>query len=205
MELQDNKVFVQIGTHDGKDEFNHMVRLHNPSKVILVDPYEPYREVIFKNYEGVNNVFLESVAITEVSKKEVVLVHPQGVEGQPFYNGCFSLLPMDDWGKDFKEVHAPGMTFMELCKKYELKDIHYLQIDTEGYDAIIIQSIDFTKVNIDIIKYEKWNFPTDCFKRHGVKKNRYGVAGMKSVALLLQSLGYTLYEEKEDMVAIKTI
>lgn len=48
-----------------------------------------------------------------------------------------------------------GMTFMELCEWYEITDIHYLQIDTEGYDAEIIKSIDFAKVNIDIIKYEQ--------------------------------------------------
>lgn len=203
MKLQPNKVWVQIGTNDGHDDFNRMVRHYFPSKLILVDPYLPYREVIFESYKDVKNVFVESVIITAKKMNEASLVHPEGVEGQPFYNGCFSLLPMDDWGDSLKKVIAPAMTFMELCGKYEMTDINFLQIDTEGYDTEIIKSIDFTKVNIDVIKYEKWGFPTDCFTRHGEKGKSYGVAGMEYVANLLTSLGYVLNYEQLDIVAIK--
>ena len=91
----------------------------------------------------------------------------------------FSLLPMDDWGNDFVEIEAPSMTFNDLCDKYEIRHIDFLQIDTEGYDAEIIKSIDFTKIKIDTIKYEIWHFPVECFKRHGEKGKEYGWAGMK--------------------------
>ena len=92
---------------------------------------------------------------------------------------------------------------MELCTRYEISDIHYLQTDTEGYDAEIIKSIDFTKINIDTIKYETWNFVEDCFSRHGDKAKLYGINGMNYISNLLLSLGYELTKDGGDMIAIK--
>ena len=68
------------------------------------------------------------------------------------------------YDKEFNcKKKSDSITFNSLCKKYFIKNIHYLQIDTEGFDSEIIQSIDFNNINIDIIRYEKWNFSTDCF------------------------------------------
>ena len=81
--------------------------------------------------------------------------------------------------------------------------IHYLQIDTEGYDAEIIKSIDISRVNIDIIKYETWNFAEDCFSRRGDKAKLYGVNGMNYISNLLLSLDYELTKDGGDMIAVK--
>jgi hypothetical protein len=117
--------------------------------------------------------------------------------------GNYSLLPMDDWGDEFTTLEVPSMTFNELCAKYGVMDVHYLQIDTEGYDAEIIKAIDFKKINIDIIKYENWKFTEDCFKRYGDKSKLYGLNGMKDVSDLLTYLGYELMDCREDTLAIK--
>lgn len=202
-----NKVFVQIGTYNGRDEFNDFVKMYTPSKVILVDPYKPMRKEIFKNYSDIPNVFVESVAITEINKGMVTLVHPENKNpkstSQSFYNECFSLLPMNDWGTSLKSFEAPSMTFTELCDKYELTHIHFLQIDTEGYDAEIIKSIDFNRIKIDVIRYEDWSFPVRAFTRNGEKYIRYGINGMKKVKQLLTYQGYTVERERENWVAVK--
>lgn len=207
--MDSGKVFVQIGTYTGKDEFNRFVKKYPPSKVILVEPNEAMVNHIANNYVGIDNVFLESVAITETNKGEVELVIPKNnikgksINGIKYKESHFSLLPMDDWGNDFRRVIAPSMTFSELCEKHNINDIHYLQIDTEGYDAEIIKSIDFDKINIDQIKYEVWGFGVDCFTRHGNKAKLYGVNGMQTVENLLKSLGYILTQDKSDVTAIK--
>lgn len=207
--IDDGKVFVQIGTYTGKDEFNKLVKKHAPSKVILVEPNKAMISRIENNYAGVNNVFLESVAITKTNKREVELVIPKNnvkgrsINGIRYKESHFSLLPMDDWGNDFIRIVTPSMTFNELCEKYEINDIHYLQIDTEGYDAEIIKSIDFDKINIDALKYEIWKFPADCFKRHGAKAELYGINGMEAAESLLKSLGYTLTQDKSNITAVK--
>jgi len=205
MRIEKHKTLVQIGTYNGADEFNCIVHGADPAKVVLVEPNKEMNAEIIKNYTGVNNVFIENSAITEVDKGLVKLVHPADVprKNRQFYNECFSLIPMDDWGTDFKHIIVPSLSFMDLCKKYELTNIHFLQIDAEGYDCEIIKSIDFSKVNIDILKYENWSFPEDRFTRHGKKGKEYGINGMNYVAELLKNLGYSLIEGKADIIAIK--
>jgi FkbM family methyltransferase len=203
MQLEKNKVFVQIGTFDGADEFNGLVKFSFPSKVVLVEPNIALRATILENYKGIDNVSIEHVVITEVNKGVVPLVFPDRRPNDAFYNACFSILPLDDWGNKFKQLNVQSMTFAELCEKHDITDIHYLQIDTEGYDYEIIKSIDFKKIKIDILKYEIWNFDESNFKRYGEKAKLYGTNGMRDVANLLQSLNYELTEEKLDIIAVK--
>ena len=93
-------------------------------------------------------------------------------------------------GDKFKRLSVPSMTFTELCEKYQLQHINLLQVDTEGYDSKIIRSIDFTKVKIDMIIYENWDFPIHRFTRYGEGMYDMGVAGMKKLKIFLEKLGY---------------
>ena len=198
MRIKKNKVLIQIGTNSGADEFNSIAKYAEASKIILVEPLTRWNTGIQDNYEGIKNVFVENVAITEVNKGLVDIVTPKGA------SQCYSLLPMDDWGDDFLKIKVPSMTFNELCEKYDITDVHYLQIDTEGYDVEILKSIDFKKINIDIIKYENWRFPEDCFKRYGDKAKLYGVNSVKAATVLLESLGYVVHTDwGDDSVAVK--
>jgi hypothetical protein len=47
------------------------------------------------------------------------------------------------------------MTFNNIMEKYNLTDLDYLFIDTEGLDIHIIASIDFQKYNIKNIIFEQ--------------------------------------------------
>jgi FkbM family methyltransferase len=208
MEFEKNKIFVQIGVNNGNDEFNQMVKDSQPSIVILVEPNKSLNEEIFHNYSGIDNVFLENVAITEINKGIVKLVIPKdtntgvSVNGIHYEHPGFSLLPMTDWGNDFVSIESDSMTFNDLCDKYSITDIHYLQIDTEGYDTEIIKSIDFNRINIDIIKYEIWTFEEQAFSKHE-RANEYGLNGFNYANELLTSLGYTLTRLQHDMLAVK--
>jgi hypothetical protein len=115
----------------------------------------------------------------------------------------FSILPLDNWGDHLDEIVAPAMTFMELCEKHDIKHIDFLQIDTEGYDAQIIKSIDFSKVDIDILKYERWEFPAEFFSRHGEDSVHYGSNGMREIEDILNKNNYTIIESWLDNTAIK--
>ena len=205
MKIEKNKVLVQIGTNNGADEFNAIAKYASASKIILVEPNKELNESIIANYSGIDNVFIENVAITDVEKGLVKLVIPNYLSGKPvtFGNAHFSLLPMDDWGNDFQTIEVPSMSFNDLCTKYGITNIHYLQTDTEGYDVEIIKSIDFKKASIDIIKYENWRFDENCFKRYGDKSKLYGINAMKDVTNLLEYYGYELTDCISDTLAIK--
>lgn len=195
--------FLQIGTKDGNDDFNLRVRRECPLLVILVEPNRDHNASIYYAYDDIPvSWYLENVAITTEHLSEVTLVHPaEPVNGVEFDSGKFSLLPMDDWGDRLVQIKSPSMTFNDLCRKYGITHIDFLQIDTEGYDAEIIKSIDFDKISIDEIKYEQWNFPPERFTRHGAKGKNYGTAGMAEVERLLTARGYKLDKQPYDIIA----
>jgi len=168
MNIQGKKVMVQIGTNDGADEFNALCRGLRASKIILVEPNTILNPFIIHNYSDIDNVFIENVAITDVNKGTVLLYLPTQLVDEEktkkdirYATGHFSLFVPKEWYGEVttigKAIECPSMTFEELCKKYNITDIEFLQIDTEGYDATILKSIDFTKHNIKTIKYESTN------------------------------------------------
>jgi FkbM family methyltransferase len=211
IKIKHNRPLVQIGTNNGCDEFNGIVKYCEPSMVVLVEPNKLLNPQIYTNYKDITNVFVENVAIAESDKGMVKIVKPKNIlttkgkcyRGINYTDKHYSLLPMDDWGNDFDEIEIPSMSFMSLCTKYKLDYIHYLQIDTEGYDAEIIKSIDFHKVKIDIIKYEDWSFNQECFTRYGENKKKYGINGMLAVSMLLEAMGYILVRDSSDIIAIR--
>lgn len=190
------KVFVQIGTNDGNDEFNLIVKNSLPSKIILVEPNSELNTDILNRYQGVDNVFIENIAITTESGL-ARLVYPQSWIGATTTNEYgiqyahqgFTLISSIYEGQDVVELFAPSITFNDLCTKYNITDIRYLQIDTEGYDYNIIKSIDFDKINIDVIKYEMW----------GVYKSGEHLP----IKNLLENLGYSLMPTTNNIIAIK--
>jgi FkbM family methyltransferase len=201
MNIKESGVLIQIGTNNGKDEFNDIVKASHPAKVILVEPNKELNNDIWANYVGIDNVFLENVAIMEKDCGVVSLCHPtnDGFDYLPYSNNCFSLLPMSMWGDKRIQITADSMSFNNLCRKYDITHIDFLQVDTEGYDYEIIKSIDFEHISIDVIKYEVWTFDETCYVEYGSNAKKYGINGMQAVDELLRSLGYTLAKEGEDI------
>jgi FkbM family methyltransferase len=202
------KTFVQIGTNNGNDEFNEIVRLVKPDLVVLVEPNTSLIEEIVKNYDGVKNVHLTPVAITGEGNSTATMfiksnMNKEGELDGIRYDGGYSLLPLDDWGNELDAMNVRTMTFAELCAEYDITHIDYLQIDTEGYDAEIIKSIDFDKITIEVIKYEWWGFPEVFFTRHKDKGVLCGDKGMQFITDKLIGLGYKLTRSRENVIARK--
>ena len=197
-------VYIQIGTNTGDDNFLIRVRRERPDLVILIEPNKDWNNIIRKNYKGVPNLIVQNVAITEKSQEIVTLYIPKtdkngiAINGVGYGTNNFSILPMDDWGEELVELKVPGVSFSDLCDKYAIRTINFLSIDTEGYDGEIIKSIDFSKYNIKEIEYETWDFPEDCFKRHGDKKKDYGVNGTTIINQVLTQAGYRIEKSPTD-------
>jgi len=197
-------VYIQIGTNHGNDDFRKRVFENNPDLVILVEPNKDLRESIKRSYKPLRSAsIIRSVAITDRTGDIVKLHIPKltnGVaeNGYGYNTGNFSILPMDDWGEDLTTIEAETLSFSDLCDMYGITDIDYLCIDTEGYDAEIIKTIDFSKYHIKELEYEFWGFGTDCYSRHGDKAPFYGISGMIEVEKLLVKLGYEIVISKTD-------
>jgi FkbM family methyltransferase len=203
-----DKVWVQIGTNDGADEFLRLVKLWEPSLVILVEPNPIHNPMIWENYKDVKEVYLENVAITATPQKQVSLFVPTNnpetglaENGLTYGHVHFSILPLKDWGKNLTELCVRGMTFAELCQRYSITDIHFLQIDTEGYDYEIIKSIDFSGVRINMVKYELWDVKDEQYEQYGEEGLHYGRRGREEAEERLKEYGYKIENYGFDNIA----
>jgi FkbM family methyltransferase len=212
-----SKIFFQIGTNNGNDLFREKVKEHQPDLVILVEPNKTLIDEIIKNYCDIQNVYIYNNAIYYNNDETVELYIPakNGIIGTTADNGItydhphFSLIPMNDWGKkeDMVKIKAKTITFDEICKKHNISVIEYLQIDTEGFDAEIIKMIDLSKYKIKQIRFEKWNFDTECFTDYNKDlSNELGKNGVNIALDKLKKHNYKLLNitdiDGDDILAI---
>lgn len=212
------KVYIQIGTNNGNDLFRQKVISEKPDMTVLIEPLPFLISQIKANYQGIENVVVLNKAIHYEDNKSIFLYKPcigkidgnKSENGHTYEDGNYSLLPMNDWGskENMKEVEATTINFNTLCNDLHITNIDYLQIDTEGFDTEIIKMIDFTKINIKQIRYEKWGFNSDCFTRYNSEKaQELGSNGMKEIENKLKGLGYILNEihdsDGNDIIAVK--
>ena len=214
------KIFIQIGTNNGNDNFRNLVIKESPDLVLLVEPNESLIETIKNNYMNIRNVNIINKAVGYEDDKEISLYIPainkiygnKGENNFTYADAHFSLLPMNDWGEkeNMIEIKTKSITFNTMCSAYNINEIDYLQIDTEGFDTEIIKMIDFDKINIKKLRYEKWGFDPSCFTRyHSDKYDQLGKNGLKFIEDKLIKYGYELNdicdEDGNDILAIKKI
>jgi FkbM family methyltransferase len=197
------KVYFQIGTNNGNDRFRDLVLQNKPDLVILVEPNLNLLDEIKRNYNFTKNVYIYNNAVYYTNDEDITLYIPSknGVWGARADNGLvygdghFSLVPMNDWGdkNDMVKISTKSITFDEICRRHNITNIEYLQIDTEGFDSEIIKMIDLTKYNIAQIRFEKWTFNPQCFTNYNSdKSNELGMNGMTNSIIKLKQHNYQL-------------
>lgn len=162
----ENTFFIEIGANDGKsyDPIYNYVVAHE-WRGILVEPVKYIFEELVNNYKGAGeNLIFENVAVAEKNEVRYIYRYRENQRDLPeWWQRTASLL------KNFESRHK-GMisninerltsekvnciTFEDLIKKHRVKKIDLLLIDTEGYDFIIIRTINFDAVKPRIIIYE---------------------------------------------------
>lgn len=61
---------------------------------------------------------------------------------------------LKEYGGAIEEIDVDCYRFNDLMNHYNIKSIDYLNIDTEGAELTILESIDFEKINIKVIGVE---------------------------------------------------
>lgn len=209
---KEHRVYMQIGTYNGKDEFCDLVREFRPWCVLLIEPNPDVIEDIGCSYEGVKGMIIENIAIVAkpTPKATLYLPHVNDIgradNGHYYQPSKFSVTPMNDWGNkdDMQKIEAGAMTMNELFRKYNISNIDYLCLSTEGYDSEILKSFDMWKHRVDILKYKIWDFDSTLFARHNENWDELGDKGMDCVQGILTLMGYNLYDDNtnENVIAV---
>jgi FkbM family methyltransferase len=202
----DNFGLVVIGAHSGV-WLTSLFEEYQNQNVLLVEPV-PYNISLLKeNTAKYNNINIETSAVSEKNEiKKFYYVKPEAVKklGKHWASGIGSFdkqhilnhknkrfLVSDS---DIEEVNIQYLSFSNLIKKYSISSIDLLQIDVEGVEFEILNSIDFEKIEIKKIIFEFKHF--DGTFKEGPK--------LKSIKEKLIKFNYQLKEiDKENILAEK--
>ena len=197
---------VVIGAHSGV-WLTSLFEEYQNQNVLLVEPV-PYNISLLKeNTAKYNNINIETSAVSEKNEiKKFYYVKPDAVKklGKHWASGIGSFdkqhilnhknkrfLVSDS---DIEEVNIQYLSFSNLIKKYSISSIDLLQIDVEGVEFEILNSIDFEKIEIKKIIFEFKHFDGTC--KEGPK--------LKSIKEKLVKFNYQLKEiDKENILAEK--
>ena len=161
---------VVIGAHFGV-WLNEKITKHKDDNILLVEPV-PYNYAVLKNkFSENNNISICINAIFSENKKKYFYYVKEGSItklGKQWASGIGSFDKQHILNhktkrfqiteNDIEKSEIEFITFDNLVDKYKIKSIDDLQIDVEGAEFEILNSIDFQKVKINSIQFESKHF-----------------------------------------------
>jgi len=176
-------------------------------KAILVEPVPVLFKELTANYSKVPGVILVNLAIAESAGfrdfyglRPGIDLKKHGLPPWSYQLGSFlpmqiesflHFAPHDANLRAFVEKNIQKEKIMceplsRLCEIYSLPWLDFLQIDTEGYDYRVLQTLDFDKLRPALINYERIHLKKD----------------EPACRRLLSSRGYFLFDHGQDTLAI---
>ena len=161
---------VVIGAHFGVWLQGEIDKYKNQN-ILLVEPVPYNYKILQKSFEKQDNIFICTNAIFSENKTErFFFVKEDSIPklGKHWASGIGSFNKqhiLNHRTKRFK-IEESDIEFIEidfinfdtLLNKYEIKSIDKLQIDVEGAEFNILNSIDYKKENINKILFESKHF-----------------------------------------------
>ena len=198
--------FIIIGAFDGESHDNFFTKIQeksnkNNNTIIFVEPVKKYFNELIKRVNSLidYNVICENTAISDkIESIEMVSVKPNLLDKYGWYiEGCACVvennIPLNIYMKEVEEFdidreEITTITFNDLLSKHDLPTIDFLQIDTEGYDERILNTIDFGVLEIKFIKFEK-HYLSEGFIENFINK--------------LEVLNYSYYWDNDNYYFVK--
>ena len=161
---------VVIGAHSGIG-LTSLLEKYKEQSILLVEPVPHNIQELKENISKYKDIKIETSAVS--SKNEVqkfYFVKPESIKklGKHWASGIGSFDKqhiLNHKNKRFKvensdieEIEIQYLTFTDLVNKYSIDVIEMLQIDVEGAEYQILNSIDFTKISIQKIIFEFKHF-----------------------------------------------
>jgi len=158
--------FIQVGANDGKygDPLRKYILKYKWSGV-LVEPQPEVFEKLKLNYAGLEDrLFFENAAISN-SSREISLFRARdnfrtGDASTDFGSSVASSnkeVVSKQLGlrrSDLEQVVVPAVRLDDLVEKYNLGNFEILQVDTEGHEWQVLQTLDMSKSRPMIVQFE---------------------------------------------------
>jgi len=161
---------VVIGAHSGI-WLTSLLEKYKEQSILLVEPVPHNIQELKENISKYKDIKIETSAVSSKNEvKKFYFVKPESVKklGKHWASGIGSFDKqhiLNHKNKRFKvensdieEIEIQYLTFTDLVNKYSITSIEMLQIDVEGAEYQILNSIDFTKISIQKIIFEFKHF-----------------------------------------------
>lgn len=201
LERKSRKIsFIQIGANDGRrfDPIHEFAISQDYSfSGLAVEPVPRFYRALKTVYQSKPAIKPINAAIHNDQAEATLYVVgeryesqvPEWALGTASFNKAHVVKP--EVPESFVEaIQVPCVSLEALMQSEGLDQIDLLQIDTEGYDAEIIRSIDFTKVRPALIHFE-----------HGMSDGVMTRGEFDELVSLLNRNGYQVLPESYDAVA----
>ena len=164
---------LQVGANDGErfDELNYFIKKYK-IKSVLVEPINKYFNELKKNYSNYEFVKVENSAISvnnEISY--LFMVNDKNINRYDEHVKGISSFEIQHLIKHgVKKNHIEkkkinSLSIQDLIKKYNIRELDLLYVDTEGYDGkIVYEFIKSTKLK-PIIIFEYIHIKNNFFNR----------------------------------------
>lgn len=161
---------VVIGAHFGV-WLDNKINEHKANNILLIEPVPYNYKILVDKYLEYKNISICTKAVFSENKiKNFYFVKEDSIHklGKHWASGIGSFDKqhiLNHKNKRFKiaeddieKIEIEFITFNNLVDKYEIKSIDSLQIDVEGAEFEILNSIDFKKTNIKNLQFESKHF-----------------------------------------------
>lgn len=143
-----NKVFFECGGAHPSEGSNTIFLESNGWNGLVVEPWDGYNS-LYQNLR--KNTILENYALVSKDYKE------QYIYGN-FSSDFGGSVIEGAHGNPWTPQKFPATTIYNLLKKHNLKEIHTMTIDVEGYEVDVLNGIDFEWASIHFLVVEHhWN------------------------------------------------
>jgi FkbM family methyltransferase len=178
---------VVIGAHTGQ-YLTEIISEYTNKNILLVEPVPYNYHVLEKEYSNKENFFICKNAIIDNTRKQnFFYVKKESIKklGKHWATGIGSFdinHILSHKGKrfnitdeDIEEIVIDFITFKDLTERYSIKSIDKLQLDVEGAEYKILNSIDFNKVKINQIIFESKHFDGTFLEGKKIRGNKKNV------------------------------
>ena len=191
--------FVQVGANDGLfgDPLRPYVLAHDWTGILL-EPQPDVFDRLKQNYaDCADRLVFENLAISTDDKLTLYLPPADWAgRGQTYAESIVSSnadVIARQIGTDpskLRQIDVPAMTLNALFEKHTISDLDLLQIDAEGYDWQVLQTLDLTRYQPHLIQIESGHLDR---------------AALTAAAAHLNAAGYLVYYGgwQGDMLAMR--
>ena len=192
--------FVQIGAHDGTqlDPLRWAI-LATDWHGVLVEPVPYVFERLRLRYGGCPRLQLENVAVSTSDEPMSFFYVPEtGDDVWNWYDALGSFRRdvvlshtefIEDIAERVEEMTVPCATFDQVCDRNGLVTVDVVQVDTEGFDLTILESIDLDRYRPAIVMIEELHLSDD-------EKGR--------ARQLVTEHGYEWFADGMDLVSVRS-